>query len=246
VLGLDAYTIRARVAPALLVALPVWITVTVWFPGVTANALVSGAGAWLALAVLADQLGRDGGRNKQPDLLRRWGGLPSTAMLRHRDPRLNRVTRARYHAKLGVMGGVPLPTPEIEAAGAEKADEVYESCIELLRARTRDHKTFALVFAENVAYGFRRNVWGMRPGGATLALLASAACGVRLGVEWMRSGAITSAPTIGLLACAVLSALWLVRFTSDWVKVAAEAYARALLAACEVLESPRAAPSDVG
>lgn len=236
-LGLDAYTIRARVAPALLVALPAWIAVTVWFPGVTANALVSGAGAWLALAVLADQLGRDGGRNKQPDLFRRWGGVPSTAMLRHRDPRLNRITRARYHAKLGPMVGVPLPSPEVESTDPEKADELYESCVELLRARTRDQKAFALVFAENVSYGFRRNVWGMRPGGTALALAASVACVARLGVEWLGAGAVTNAPAIGLLACVVLSALWLARFTQEWVKVAAEAYARALLAACEVLDS---------
>lgn len=242
-LGLDAYTIRARVGPALLVAIPLWIAVTVWFPGVTANALVSGAGAWFALAVLADQIGRDGGRNKQPGLFREWGGVPSTAMLRHRDPRLNRVTRARYHGKLGLMVGVPIPSPESEAAAPEKADEIYESCVELLRERTRDHKRFALVFAENVSYGFRRNVWGMRPGGTALALGGSAACAVRLGVEWLKSEAIMSAPALGLLACAVLSALWLVRFTPEWVKVAAEAYARALLAACDVIGASGSEPA---
>jgi hypothetical protein len=235
VLGLDTYTVRARIAPPLLVALPAWIAVTVWFPGVTATALVSGAGAWLALAVLADQLGRDGGRNKQPKLIRLWGGLPSTAMLRHRDPRLNRVTRARYHAKLRSMIGTPLPAAEAEAAAPDKADEVYESCVDVLRERTRDRGAFALVFAENVAYGFRRNVWGMRPGGTAIALLASVTCFVRLGMEWWRSGAITSAPAIGLIACAVLSSLWLARFTPSWVKLTAEAYARALLAACEVI-----------
>ncbi len=234
-LGLDTYTVRARIAPPLLVALPAWIAVTVWFPGITANALVSGAGAWLALAVLADQLGRDGGRNKQPKLFQQWGGMPSTAMLRHRDPRLNRVTRARYHAKLRSIVGTALPSVEMEAAAPEKADEVYESCVDLLRARTRDRKAFALVFAENVAYGFRRNVWGMRPAGTAIALLASVMCFVRLGVEWSRSGAISSAPAIGLLACTVLSSLWLARFTSVWVKLTAEAYARALLAACEVI-----------
>ena len=40
-----------------------------------------------------------------------------------------------------------------------------------LREATRDTSRFPLVFAENANYGFRRNLWGLRPIGTGVAVV---------------------------------------------------------------------------
>lgn len=235
--GLDAYTVRARVAPAFLVALPAALAVLAWFPQFSLTSFVSGAVTWVAIGVLAGQLGRDGGKKSESALFAGWGGGPATAMLRHRDTRLNRITRARYHTKLAALTGERLPSPGDEVADPRRADEVYESCVHFLREATRDKKMYPLVFAENVGYGFRRNLWGMRAAGLVLALAAASACGLRAGFEWLAASAATAPTITGAVGAAVLAALWIARFRRGWVKLAADAYGRALLATCDQMHA---------
>src|SRR5947208_9959356 len=68
---------------------------------------------------------------------------------------------------------VKLPTSEEEAADPEGADQRYEACVRFLRNATRDRSTFPLVFAENVNYGFRRNLWGMRSAGIACSAVSA-------------------------------------------------------------------------
>jgi len=227
----------------LIIFLPVWIAVVSWFPGFSIGNLISGVAIWVALGMLASQVGRDQGKKKEAMLFQKWGGAPATYMLRHSDPRLNSVTRRRYHAKLGeLLPSLRMPTAEEEAASPAAADEEYESCVHYLREKTRDRKRFELLFSENVGYGFRRNLWAMRGGGVALGMIAILACVARLGLEWWSERKVSPGPMIGLLLNALLTALWLVRFNSGWVRIAAEGYGRALLAACEELaaaENPK-------
>src|ERR1700738_5332216 len=93
----DRYTLLARQRPALLMLFPVLVAVVVIFPALrtwwaTLLAVTGTCGVAVALAEFA----QGKGKAIEPMLISRWDGLPSVAMLRHRDDRLDRTTKARY------------------------------------------------------------------------------------------------------------------------------------------------------
>jgi hypothetical protein len=232
----DQYTIRARVLPALLVALPAGLAALAWFPtGLPGGSIIAGLLAWSGATVLVAQLGRDAGRRKQPELFRSWGGPPTTKRLRHAG-KGNRVTRERVHKKLATLMRKKLPSAAEEAADPGAADEAYEACVDFMKGRTRDRKKFNLVFEENCNYGFRRNLWGLKPIGLALAVAALAATAV---LPVVQQGPLTVAgmrPALvpGAIILAILLA-WIFIVTPRWVAVPAHAYAERLLEATERL-----------
>ena len=50
------------------------------------------------LFMLMAEIGRDRGSGNQPHLFALWGGMPTTAMLRHRDSPFDETTLAKLHA----------------------------------------------------------------------------------------------------------------------------------------------------
>ena len=167
--ALDAYSIRTRWAPVLLVVLPLLILCFSLVPGLPAwNKLWPLLGA-ASIVILVDQLGRDGGKRLQPALWASWGGAPTTAALRHRDA-ANPVLLARQHERIAAIVGHALPTAHEERADPAGADHAYQAAIAVLIARTRGRrKEYPLIFTENCNYGFRRNMLGLRPWGRLLA-----------------------------------------------------------------------------
>ncbi len=188
------------------------------------------------------QVGRDRGRALEPGLFRSWGGKTSVAMLRHSDTRLSDVTKDRYRSFLvRTVPGLQLESAEGEQRNPEKADEGYESAVSWLLTQTRDRERFALLFWENTSYGFRRNVWALKPVAfaletVTIATLVAVALdswtgelsttSEHIGAEWWAS--------LTLTVIHGLSFAFKVR--QDWVRLADDAYARQLLATCDVLE----------
>ena len=113
---------------------------------------------------------------------------------------------------------------------------MYEAGGTLLREKTRNHKAFPLVFAENCNYGFRRNLWGMKPVGIVVLLISLVVAMGLLVVETSAlRGTQLTAVVLGIDVDVVLLAGWFLVFTPNWVRVPAEAYAERLLEACETL-----------
>ncbi len=131
-----------------------------------------GLASSLGFTFLLAQLVRDRGKAKEPWLFEKWNGKPTMAMLRHCDSRLNVHTRARYHTRLSSMLRIKLPTSEQEKTKPADADAAYSTCGDYLLSRTRDKERFQLLFQENVNYGFRRNLWAMKPVGVTICVLS--------------------------------------------------------------------------
>jgi hypothetical protein len=95
----DAYSLRARLLPALLLVLPPTVVFALLFPTVYATlAHVFGSFGVIAVAMffLAHVI-RERGRRLQEQLYVEWGGIPTTAWLRHRDGNLDPITKDRYH-----------------------------------------------------------------------------------------------------------------------------------------------------
>ena len=232
----DKYSLEARLRPALFVWLPLFLTVAVWIPALYQTAagfvgLVIACGLTVVLAHYA----RARGRAAQVTLVSKWGAMPTTIWLRHSDTQLESATKLRYHQFLeNQIPGWVAPSREQEYKNPEAADAAYSSAVKWLLEWTRDTSKYPLVFAENISYGFRRNMYGMKPVGLMVASGSLAfACWqffgpaslVNIGTDLAETGA----GFISLLALI----WWFLGVTDSWVKDAADAYARALLSACE-------------
>ena len=227
--GIDAYDRVSRLAPAYLVFLPAVVFVI---------ALSLGTSAWWSkfggvlvacgAPILALQWGRSGGRAKEPQLFRTWGGPPTTTLMRFRTGG-SAATVAQRHEAVERATGTKMPTAAEEAANPPGADAIYETGVTRLREQTRDEKQFPLVLKENIAYGFRRNLWGRKLYGiAVAALVLLTSVGLLLakalgqGVVPWESAAFEAA------FAAVALLVWLTTITPEWVREAGETYATRL------------------
>lgn len=230
----DRYTLEARVAPVVLLLLPLAVFGLVAFPwyGITALGLGSvptsalGVVAFMVTCslVLASHIGRCG-RRKQARLFVLWGGPPLRRAMRHDSIRDDIMSWDRITTLIETRTGVPRPTADDEANDASIADKVYADFENELKQATRDAKSFPEVARENRSFGFRRNLWAMKPWAITAGLLfALAATGMSI---W---GPASDRPLyMGTAIVMVLVILWWTFFvTTNWVRDAADAYVVAM------------------
>lgn len=233
----DSYGRKARLFPAFLAACPLFALTAAYTPIFEFRVehlvwviVVSGA-----LYLLAD-LARRQGKSVEKSLTAQWGGYPSKLMLRHNDETVDAHTKQRYHNRAeALIEGMNLPSPEEERASPQEADAKYESVVRYLLANTRDSSRFALLLKENTAYGFWRNLYGLKS--AALALLIGCFCFVTYNSrDVLLSWELPEPPAIYLLIAYLVSGvLWLALVTASSVRDAADEYASQLLTSLEVL-----------
>lgn len=229
----DAYTMRARLQPALLAILPVGVATLAWFPkgliewGVFAGLLTSAGG----MALLA-RIARMRGKRLETALFERWGGKPSTTALRHRNPASPVLLQRRHKQLSRIVASIRLPGPAQEEADPVLADATYDACVAVLIERTRDRKRFPLLFEENCHYGFWRNLLGLRPIGIACSLVGIVAVvflmerhGQTLDFKTVVAGSINLSFLL----------MWLFVVRETTVRMAAVSYSERLLGACEEL-----------
>jgi hypothetical protein len=129
-----------------------------------------------------------------------------------------------------------LPTAEEEAAYPEAADSAYQSVTTWLLTQTRDTKRFSILFRENISFGFRRNLWGLKPIGAAVTLMASCASTAAIAYcYWAEQKMPTPEVAIVTAAAWLLLLVWIAVITRSWVRIPQ------LLAACDTLGAPQSA-----
>lgn len=232
----DSYSLQARLQPALLTLVPVFFTAAVWYPQQYSFAVgLAGVAISCGLAAFLAHLARRLGRRAETQLFQEWGGKPTTMWLRHRDNHLDQYTKSRYRAFLQQrVPGWPNPSEAQEAGNPQAADAVYDTAVKWLLEYARDTQKFALVFKENIAYGFRRNLYGLRAMGIVLALITLAININEQGTYFRaNSGEVNFAGAILIVVCIVMLCCWTAVITKAWVRDAADSYARALLATCD-------------
>jgi hypothetical protein len=232
---LDTYALRARLFPAMLVSMPAVIGVLCWLPTIAITPVGVALFTWFGLGVLLAELARDLGKRREAALWASWGGSPTVRRLRVREAASNSVARERWRALVEALApDIRLPALADELADPLKADETYVVCLARLRELTRSSANFPLLFQENISYGFRRNLWAMKPAGIFFALSGFAFALASLLIKAERH-LETAALTV---AVAAFMLTWLVlRIKPNWVREAAERYADQLLWSCEQLVS---------
>lgn len=231
-LPVDTYTLAARIGPALAVASPLLI-----FGVFSASLdLTNGVLGLLVfvLCLVAANLARDAGKRLESQLYEEWGGKPTLRRMRFSgEDQAARV--ADRHAQLERVLGRALPGPRDEEVDPTSADGEYEAAVADLRDMTRDRQRFALLFRENVDFGFRRNLLGLRPIGiaaSVLGLVAAFLVGVLADAGF--GGTLTGAGIPGAwFLCSGAFFIWAV--TPSWVRTPAEEYADRLFGTLRVL-----------
>lgn len=243
----DPYERKARLYPALLALAPLFVLFVCRFgqKATLASGIVSlliGCGCLFWLARIA----RNAGIAIQEKMWRTWGGSPSIRYLRHSDPIVDPNTRLRYHQVLSAGIGQTFPTSEEEHMDPVRADDLYRSGIRWLMEQTRDTKKYAHLFKENIAYGFHRNMLGLKP----LALVIAVACAIfayfwtgllTLQAPYASIGGIgtwTFEQVIAVLFPSCIFFFWCLSVTRESVERTSAAYSERLFQACEGLRAP--------
>jgi hypothetical protein len=226
----NEYERKARLYPALMLLAPLMVTALAIMSDnlsgikVIGTVIVMSGGAFLL-----SQLARDAGKKGEKNLFNQWDGLPSVAIFRHRDVRIDSITKARYHKKLATLvKGAKAPSAQEEETHPAAADKIYTAWSNYLRVNSRDTKKFALLFHENMNYGYRRNVWGMRLYGILLSVLPIIIACVFLYQEYRTSSQVSDKIIVSLIFSILFLGLWIFCFSRQWVRVAADAYAERL------------------
>ena len=244
----DRYTLQARIQPALLALLPLAVLAFTSAPsdwrGTAGLLAVIGTGGGTALLA---QVARDRGRAKQSLLWDMWGGPPTTRLLRQSES-AGHHSRERWRSRLQRLTGDQLPTAEDERSDPTRADARYAASVAVLREATFDRVRFPLVAAENANYGFRRNLWGLKPWGASIALVSAISCwGLFVSaieidpgapgatIDMLAGDSTTVLRFVGACCNTAAVAAWLVVVTPQWVRTVAEAYAQQLLGSAGLL-----------
>jgi hypothetical protein len=203
--------------------------------------LLGGCGAIYALASVA----RGRGKKLEEKLVKRWGGMPTTIALRHRDSSLDSVSKQRYHAAITAKLEIATPTALEENADPAKADDIYIGATRQLRELTRSNKQ--LLLKENIAYGFHRNMVAMKPVG-----ILSCVLGFVYGLLIAKILEVTPVHFVAdrfadpglpagltLLISSALLVSWLFYFDNDVVKRMGFVYAERLFECLASLPTPR-------
>lgn len=238
----DKYTLRARIYPAFLVTSPILI-LAIYLTNEYKQPLhfVTSTFILSAFIFLLSQFGRDKGKKKEAKLYKYWGGKPTTLILRHSDKHLDVYTKRRYHEFLAKhLTDITFPTQEQEANNQIEADEVYESCTRFLISKTRDTSVFDLLFSENISFGFRRNLWGMKYIGIGIVFLCLF---VLLTINCLKNDCKSLNLDQNEITITVILSLfliiWVFMLNKSWVRIAAYAYAERLLEASNKIEMPK-------
>jgi hypothetical protein len=237
----DTYSLRARVFPALVAGLPTLALLFVLVPwdhfGLPHATVVAIGG--VLLFAFAD-VARATGKRVEQKL-----GTRATPEQWHRgNTEIAEAAKDRYRAFIAKELKLTAPTVEDERVDPQKANDFYLSAGNWLREHTRDIKKFAILFAENVTYGYRRNLLGLRATALISNAIVACICVVLYIVKlnYFESLANFDEKLVAILAGVVLhSAYLLLAVGQAAVREASRAYGRQLILSCETL-MPKPAP----
>lgn len=241
----DAYSLRARLFPAIIACAPALAALSLlisWKSFGLSNAIAT-LGILVLLFAIAD-FARARGRVVERNMYAELGGMPSIIIFRRNDHSIDEGSKERYRAFLGAKLGAKAPTGDEEQQSQAQADKFYDQCGVWLREQTRDTKKFPLLFGENVAYGFRRNLFGLKLLGLALNAIVVIACLVLLWLDaWALATDFGRRVTVVLVVAIFHAGYMLMAARKASVWDAANAYGRQLILSCEALISGSEKPA---
>lgn len=234
---MDKYSLNARIYPVVIFYMPAIILAVLFSLKFDKYVqLFTSFGIVGALSYLFSQLGRDKGKKKEKDLWKHWGGAPTIQLLRWRNADINLNTKKRYHNRLATLCALDNnPDQNFEQLNPDAADEVYLAWTKFLISKTRDNKKFSVLFKDNMNYGFRRNLWGMKNYALSLIIILMTGTFIYYFVT-TKSPDVILYPIEFVMAEGILLLIflfWIFVINRQWIKIPAFAYAERLLETIE-------------
>lgn len=241
----DAYSIRARLFPAIVAAAPALAALTflISWKSFGLSNLIATLGILVLLFAIAD-FSRARGRAIEGRFYAEHGGMPSVTMFRRNDVTIDAGSKDRYRTFLAGKLAAAAPSPVDESADQAAADAFYGQCGNWLRQNTRDTKKFPILFGENITYGFRRNLLGVKVLALCLNAIVVAVCVFILWrLSWNSDTPLGSRTVAVLVVAAAHAAYMLLAVSRTAVRDAAMAYGRELILSCESFLTPSRSPA---
>lgn len=216
----DAYSLKARWAPAMLAIVPVLVLMLSAFDVAALIGTLGPATASLVVGFVANEIVRGRGRRVERALVREWGGLPTTRELRATsDPSPERRRRRQQVEK---MSNRELPALIEQSEAPAASDRIVDQAVRtvLVVLRHGESAGISLLHKENISYGFRRNLLALRPFGLAVSLTAFIFTLV-LNLNEVLSWAV-GAPIIAVQL--IVTALWVFVAKRAWVLEQAETF----------------------
>lgn len=221
---LDSYSRAARLAPGPLLLLgPFVLAVGAGLPKWPLVATLTSAGVTMGLSLALAEWVRRRGQRLQIRLWAAWGGNPVVTALRE-----DGLVAQRRRKALAAATELPVDDP-----AHPDFDEAIDNAVRRLISATRDTSRYPLVFAENKAYGFARNLLAIRAIGLWASILTVCA-GIGLSVASTRYSAIPALGcTIGTVVAVGAIVFWQSYPSEERVRAAAIDYRDRLLEALD-------------
>jgi hypothetical protein len=160
---LDPYELKARVAPGLILAMPI-LVIAVFFLPVLSSLPIFTAGGLCSVALVygLGHVLRALGDRIEEKLWLSWGGPPSTRFMRHRDSKFGGNLKASIAQLLAVRFSAHLLSADDEARNPGMADSLIVDAFRQVRQYLRQHDPDGLWSKHNAEYGFCRNLLASR------------------------------------------------------------------------------------
>lgn len=231
----DEYALKARVFPAALIAAPV--ATLLFFTGTQDFAWAASGVMFFAVTTLSSQLLLHRGRLTEQRLITKWGALPTTLALKTTAMGSKKLL-LRRRADVERVSGMALPSARREREHESDALDEYTAAVGLCIDRVRSGEPGSrLLFNENIAYGFRRN---LRAGRKIGLIVSFAALAASVALTIAGGEAYPAAAAVLLNAVAVL--VWVFGVHDEFVRDQADKYADRFFRALEGVEPTGARP----
>lgn len=236
---MDKYSFSARVYPMIILLLPfivIGIAYSISYKSYIET--LTSLGVTGALVYLLSNLGRDRGKKIEPSLWKLWGGAPTTQILSFNNNLIPQDIKLRYHRKLNQLCPLQFTTsPDFEESNPSDSKNLYESWTKYLISQTRDIKKYPLLYKENISYGFRRNLLGLKSYGIVLIIISllgnyfwqASSLGFQKILIYPKEFYISEAILLIILS------FWILIVKKGWVKIPAFAYAERLVETIDII-----------
>jgi hypothetical protein len=137
------------------------------------------------LTALLAQIGCDQGKMKEPRLYERWGGKPTTQLLRHRDSTIDENTKGRYYSKLAkLIPGIEMPREERKQQTQPRPTPFMHPVFAICSKR-RVIRSDSICFSRRTSVmGFAETWGGMKLTGMSLSLCGLVASVIPIAMNW--------------------------------------------------------------
>jgi hypothetical protein len=200
----DDYELKARIAPGLIVALPV-LALVLWAVPEIQNWRIFTATSVFGVALIygLGRLAQARGEAIEAALWKQWDGPPSTRFLRHRDSTFGQELKDSIRSATESNLGAKMPTRAEEEANPDHADQSTFDVFRRIRQLLRQRDPGGLWHRQNAEYGFCRNLLGCRGPWLWIAAVATACSGYY--GAYAHRAVLNAASVVGLvsLICAI-------------------------------------------